>query len=250
MTVNILISNVKSNCKIVPWYENNLYNHLYNLLDNNILIVGRDTAKKLPVLKNTIVYCISKRLNFYGNMIHCVNNKILYFRNWLSSVNFANLTYENSKNVYIGGGNFIYRTALLESKINIEKICILTSNNVIDFNSSFINLSNYVCSDITNIHDSNIQIYSIVKRNSEEKLYLNLLFRVLNKGENKTGRNGLTKSIFNPPNLVFTDIQKKFPLITTKKMFLRGIIEELLFFIRGETDSSKLEEKGYEFFIN
>lgn len=34
------------------------------------------------------------------------------------------------------------------------------------------------------------------------------------------------------------------PLLTTKKMFLKGIIEELLFFIRGETDTKKLEDIG------
>ena len=244
MSVNILISNAKSNCRIVPWYENNLFNHLDDLLDNNILIVSRDTAKKLPILKNTIIYCVSKRLNFYGTTIQCVNNKILYFRNLLSAISFASVNYDKSKKVYIGGGNSLYRYAMLENKININNIYVITSDNVIDFNSSFVNLNSYVCSEITNIHDSNIQIYNIIRRNTEEKMYLNLLFKVLNKGEYKNGRNGITKSIFNPSNLVFTDIQNRFPLITTKKMFIRGIIEELLFFIRGETNSLKLEEKG------
>ena len=34
-----------------------------------------------------------------------------------------------------------------------------------------------------------------------------------------------------------------FPLLTTKKMFWRGIVEELLFFIRGDTNTKLLEEK-------
>lgn len=34
------------------------------------------------------------------------------------------------------------------------------------------------------------------------------------------------------------------PLITTKRVFWKGIVEELLWFIKGETDSKKLSEKG------
>lgn len=71
--------------------------------------------------------------------------------------------------------------------------------------------------------------------------YLNILKKVLDNGEEKIGRNGLTKSLFSE-SLTF-DLRDGFPLLTTKKMFIRGIIEELLFFLRGDTDSSILEEK-------
>ena len=40
------------------------------------------------------------------------------------------------------------------------------------------------------------------------------------------------------------DLNDGFPLLTTKKMYWKGIVEELLFFIRGDTQSKKLEEKG------
>ena len=39
------------------------------------------------------------------------------------------------------------------------------------------------------------------------------------------------------------DLTNGFPLLTTKKMFFRGIVEELLFFIRGDTDTSMLSDK-------
>ena len=39
------------------------------------------------------------------------------------------------------------------------------------------------------------------------------------------------------------DMKKQFPLLTTKKMFVRGIFEELMWFIRGKTDSKILEDK-------
>ena len=69
-----------------------------------------------------------------------------------------------------------------------------------------------------------------------------LLNKILKKGNLRSTRNANTLSIFSE-ELKF-DVSERFPLLTTKKMFLRGIIEELLFFIRGETDSSKLSEKG------
>lgn len=81
-----------------------------------------------------------------------------------------------------------------------------------------------------------------MKENLEEKNYLNLLSNILNYGDQKTDRtNTGTKSIFGT-SLRFN--LEKFPLLTTKKMFLKGIIEELLFFLRGDTDTKKLEEKG------
>jgi len=77
---------------------------------------------------------------------------------------------------------------------------------------------------------------------TEELQYMDLLSRVLVSGEEHTSRNATTKSIFNS-NLEF-DISKGFPLMTHKKMFFRGIVEELLFFIRGDTDTKILEDKG------
>lgn len=75
-----------------------------------------------------------------------------------------------------------------------------------------------------------------------ERQYLHIMEDILKNGEKRTGRNGGTLSTFGQ-HMKF-DLRNGFPLLTTKKMFFRGIVEELLFFLRGETDSSKLEEKG------
>ncbi len=71
--------------------------------------------------------------------------------------------------------------------------------------------------------------------------YLELLWKVMREGEIRQTRNGVTRSIFSA-DLEFS--LDRFPLLTTKKMFLTGILEELLFFLRGETDTKKLSEKG------
>jgi len=71
--------------------------------------------------------------------------------------------------------------------------------------------------------------------------YLNLLKETLNNGDIKTTRNGVVYSKFGCM-IKFNDINN-FPLITTKKMFFRGIVEELLWFLRGSTDVNELKEK-------
>ncbi len=71
--------------------------------------------------------------------------------------------------------------------------------------------------------------------------YLNLLNEILVSGDYRHSRNGGTFSTFGK-TLTF-DLKDSFPLLTTKKMFFRGIIEELLFFLRGETNSKILENK-------
>lgn len=71
--------------------------------------------------------------------------------------------------------------------------------------------------------------------------YLNLLKETLKEGEVKTTRNGVVFSKFGCM-IKFNNINN-FPLLTTKKMFFRGIVEELLWFLRGSTDANELIAK-------
>lgn len=75
-----------------------------------------------------------------------------------------------------------------------------------------------------------------------ESGYLNLLRDLIETGEEREGRNGKTRSLFGS-RLVFR-LDEGFPLLTTKRMFWRGIVEELLWFLRGSTDAKELQAKG------
>jgi dihydrofolate reductase/thymidylate synthase len=78
-----------------------------------------------------------------------------------------------------------------------------------------------------------------------EHQYLDLVRAVLAEGEARADRTGTgVLCLFSPPAMRFDLRHGAFPLLTTKRVFWRGVVEELLWFLRGSTDARELAARG------
>lgn len=78
--------------------------------------------------------------------------------------------------------------------------------------------------------------------NNVDSQYLSLLWDILEYGTYKETRSGATRSLFG--RMCRFQLSEGLPILTTKKVFTRGFIEELLWFLRGETNIRSLTEKN------
>ena len=252
----------------IPWKFNKDIQYFKNLTIGNInedkynvVIMGNNTYKSIPLKYRPL----NKRINMILSKSHVPTNNeslddIEYIKN--NPVYFNNIdhlliyldkikTYVN--NCFIIGGSMIYNIFLnlkLVNTIYLTKI----NNKSYECNTFFdlelykkqfkiISETPYIDID-TKINKSSTlinYIYSYI--NKEENKFIKTVNKILNKGVYNLDRSGVgTLSIFGKS---FTyDIRNyRLPLFTHRKVFLRGIIEELLFFISGKTDTKILEEK-------
>ncbi|ETV96381.1 thymidylate synthase [Aphanomyces invadans] len=86
--------------------------------------------------------------------------------------------------------------------------------------------------------------FATFERKHEELQYLNLIQRILDEGIQKGDRTGTgTLSLFGA-QMRFSLRDGAFPLLTTKRVFWKGVAEELLWFISGNTNAKTLQDKG------
>ncbi|XP_008468587.2 thymidylate synthase [Diaphorina citri] len=79
---------------------------------------------------------------------------------------------------------------------------------------------------------------------TDEQQYLHLLDKIIKTGHKKSDRTGVgTLSLFGA-QMRFDLTNGTFPLLTTKRVFWKGVVEELLWFIKGSTNAKELSDKG------
>lgn len=213
----------------IPWKCREELKLFSEKTKNATLIVGRKTFETLPELKGRNFICLTRKQSFSEAKNNCI---ILS--------NLEDAFNQSNELTFIAGGSQIYDLVLSSypHRISGFHLSIMKKEYLCD---SFIHIPKEW--NIVEKNDfSEFDHYVLRYHPMGENLYLRVLENVLNTGKLKKTRNGNTLSVFNQ-NLKF-NLQEGFPLLTTKKMFFRGIVEELIFFLEGETNTKKLEEKG------
>lgn len=215
----------------LPWKNSQELKLFKSKTMGKAIVVGRNTYEHLPKLPGRKVYCLTR--NIYYKV-----RKGDFLLNNIEDI----LSLEEPNNIYICGGAKVYSYALKNLNLDVSKIHISIMKDTFECDTYFDKslLDNFVISSSLDYED--FTHYVLEKTEHGESQYLNCLKKILYHGVEKKGRNGITKSLFT--NNFSFDLTNGFPLITTKRMFLRGVIEEFLFFMLGQTNTKILEDKG------
>jgi dihydrofolate reductase / thymidylate synthase len=219
----------------LPWHCPEELKLFKNLTHNSTLVVGFNTGKTLPKLEDRNIICLMCNNTFSIQEISNISKNNLTIIHSLDDLKI------NDKRIFIAGGSNTYKRALkYKNYVNKVHLSIMKDTYECDTFFDLKWLSNFIIT--SGVEYEKFFHYKLIRTSNGEQQYLDLLQKIITTGTNFTGRNGITRSLF-VEHFVY-DIRNGFPLLTTKKMFLRGILEEFLFFIKGETDSTKLSEKN------
>lgn len=214
------------------------FKHITTSYPNNAVIMGKKTFESLghKPLKDRVNIVVSKTLL----------NTPPYPQNVSITSSLDDAINEAKElqcpNIFIIGGISLIEEALQRN--DIEKVYINIINVICEDGLKYnykLPLS-FVKTEERSTKDVSCYTYERIIKTGEEE-YINLVKDVLINGQSRDDRTGVgTIGLFGKH---FTmDISNSFPLLTTKRVWWKGVLEELLFFISGSTDTKILEEKG------
>jgi dihydrofolate reductase/thymidylate synthase len=254
----------------IPWHYPEDLKFFKELTTGHVVIMGRKTYESIGhPLPNRINIVISSELKQNDGQTHSElkqtntdqtsssdittadqqtntdksnqsdDTELILFNDLWKCVEFCMSTYKNKKLFVIGGGT-IYKWFITNRLITSEYVTQSCTNYDCDtFYHSKLKGPKRILGTYEHYYR-----FVIEKFNKEEYKFLTLGKRILSHGNIKSDRTGVgTMSLFGR-QMRFNLKNHSFPLLTTRKMFLRGIFEELMLYIRGQTDSAILEAKG------
>lgn len=236
----------------------------------NVVLMGRKTWFSIPIknrpLKNRINFVLTNDnslIKYKESQFKTVNDiqETVYFLNLKM---FLSLYKKFKLNVFVIGGSDIYNLfldqnidlTLRPSKLYITEMKDYFKYNAYDKDANYISIKTipeyYRLVSVSNKMYANggssgisfrFLQYNYTDKTHEEKIYTNMLRDILNNGNKRIDRTNVgTVSVFGTQ--MRFDISQGLPLLTTRFIPLRIIIEELLWFLRGDTDAKILQDKN------
>lgn len=217
----------------IPWKDKEDIKFFKDITsgEGKVVIMGRKTAESIPKK----FFPLANRINIVVSSSWDIQDEPFIVRSSLNDA-LKKAAELETKEIWLIGGTSIFFEALTKFKY----LCSEIYYTIIP--------GEYKC-DIFFPQGDNLPVlslkterkFNVLKLDVPEQPYLDLLKKILKINEIRNDRTG-TLSLFGS-QMTFS-MQGVLPVITTKKMWLRGIIEELLFFISGKTDTKILEDKG------
>ena len=224
----------------IPWNIPEDMKFFYDIITHKrtALIMGTNTYNTMPkTIKNCTMVVVSSKNSKCSSLLMALDN-------------IYNMD-DKFEHIFILGGRRLYTESLRRNIIDYIYLTYIKHDYKCDkffpkqlIDNKFTIRGHNICKYYDGIQHVNIDqllLYNNYPKITSECSYLGLLNLILNKKKRVT-RNGLTKSVFG--KILNFDLEKGFPLLTTKKMFFRGIVEELLMFLRGDTNTNILSNNG------
>ncbi len=267
----------RDNVYDLPWTFNvdmKYFNTITSTTDNglptndymNAVIMGRNTwysiDEKYRPLPNRTNIIISSTIDT-TEVKHLKNTYLA--KNLEEAMRIVNNDYKINK-IFVIGGSILYNEAykmnnfryLYETIIMDNFNCDIKVNNypeIYTYKKKMFLLKNMRDNKKYNVEfkqsinvnyckTNNVKIIDMIPKcyNIEEQQYLNILENLIRDGEFRKTRNANTWSLFNTSTTY--DLEKGFPLLTSKKVNFKGVFEELLWFLKGDTNAKHLDDVG------
>lgn len=231
----------------LPWgYIKEDMDFFRSFIKGKLVIMGNTSFKEMKTIPNDSSFLVLTRTQ---------QNHERYNVKYVASLeeinNFLKESQVATEDICIAGGETVYNMFINDNRVSdifLSEISQETSVKCDTF-FPFIDDTTFDIEEFTYLKNTPktkvilLHYKRIPKRISQESPYLSLGQKILKEGSVRPDRTGVgTIGVF-AEKMTF-DISKTVPLLATKRVAIKACIEELLWFLRGETDASVLSKKG------
>lgn len=227
----------------------------------NIVIIGRKTFDSIKKPLPNRINCVISKQNIDGVQVY--NN--------IDSIIDTYKKDNNINNIFVIGGSQIYDIALKSPYLRYLYVTHINSGITLNSDNEYtmfpISKSEFVkkypllnessvqdnqyslkfCKYINPMYKTNVYSNITSNVNLEEYQYLKLLNNIMTTGDKRQTRNAVTISTFG--NFLKFSLENHFPILTTKRIYWRGVVEELLWFLKADTNALNLADKKVKIWI-
>eukprot|EP01024_Parvocaulis_polyphysoides_P072591 TRINITY_DN921_c1_g4_i1.p1 TRINITY_DN921_c1_g4~~TRINITY_DN921_c1_g4_i1.p1 ORF type:complete len:543 (-),score=35.36 TRINITY_DN921_c1_g4_i1:166-1698(-) len=266
----------------LPWsltedlkYFRDLTTQTRDIGKQNVVIMGRKTWDSIPVkfrpFKNRINIVLTRQgINNNGFSSLTASSPYYQFLDFQSALAWIQSEQQQIENVFVIGGGEIYRQTLQDPDIlqYVQAIHLTRVQGNFDCDTSLCDINqglfrvwaataprisrkegqlegtrySYIVYSKKNAASEFLPPVGAIPRH-EEFQYLDMIKQIMSSGEFKGDRTGTGTLALFGQQMRF-NLRHTFPLLTSKRVFWRGVVEELLWFIRGSTDSRELSKNN------